>query len=92
MLDLMSCEEESDERLRVVVGNDNSRIYPSRIYGAYLTVSEELASMWSMPGRCNGSVFGHLPTTAIARLILNGLEMTKNADRESFSLTAELRG
>ncbi len=72
MLDMMSCAEESNERLRVIVGNDNSRIYSSRIDGAYLTVSEELASLWSMPGRSNGSIFGLLPTNAIARLILNG--------------------
>lgn len=92
MLELMSCEEESDERLRVVIGNDNSRIYPSRIDGVYLTVSEELASIWSMPGRSSVSVFGHLPTTAIARLILNGLELAKTEDRESLPVPAGLRG
>ena len=92
LLDMMSCEEESDERLRVILGNDNSRIYSSRIDGAYLTVSEELASLWSMPGRSNGSIFGQLPTTGIARLILNGLELAKTVDSESSAMPAELGG
>lgn len=92
VLDMMSCQEESNERLRVVVGNDNSRFYPSRIDGAYLTVSEELASLWSLPGQSFGSVFGHLPTNAIARLILNGLEMAKTADRDSRSIPVQARG
>lgn len=92
VLEMMSCEEESNERLRVVVGNDNSRFYPSRIDGAYLTVSEELASLWAKPGQSNGSVFGHLPTNAIARVILNGLEMAKSVDRELLLVPARARG
>lgn len=92
MLDMMSCAEESDERLRVIVGNDNSRLYPSRITGAYLTVSEELASLWSIPGRCDESIFGALPTSAVAQLILNGLDLAKTAAGESLAVPTESRG
>ena len=92
VLDLISCEEESDERLRVIVGNDNSRIYPSRITGVYLTVSEELASLWSVPGRCDESIYGALPTSAVGRLILNGLELAETVDREPLAVSTKLRG
>ncbi len=81
VIEMMNCEEELGTRLRLVVGNDNSRIYPSRINGAYLTVSEELASLWSVPGQSdaspsNNSVYGTFPTATIARFIKNGSELT----------------
>jgi hypothetical protein len=85
VIEMMNCEEESVTRLRLVVGNDNSRIYPSRVGGAYLTVSEELASLWSVRGRSNASrsnasrsndsVYGTFPTATIARFIKNGAEL-----------------
>ncbi|MCI0795387.1 MAG: hypothetical protein J4N99_01085 [Chloroflexi bacterium] len=65
------------EPLVMVVGNDNSRIYPSRVQNSYLTVSEELANLWEIPGSCEPSVFGKLPTRAIAQLIMNGFTLTQ---------------
>ena len=80
VIEMMNCEEESVTRLRLVVGNDNSRIYPSRVEGAYLTVSEELANLWSAVGApkgsgSNASVYGAFPTSTIGRLIKNGSEL-----------------
>ena len=64
--------------LVMVVGNDNSRIYPSRVQGSYLTVSEELANLWDTPGSSEPSVFGKFPTIFIAQLILNGFILTQS--------------
>ena len=80
-VDLMDCEYGAPGRLQIVVGNDNSRIYPSRIEGAHLTVSEDLASIWSVPGRSNGCVYGALPTDPISRLILNGWDLVEQLAR-----------
>ena len=95
VLEMMVCGEEIPDRLKIVVGNDNSRIYPSRIGGAHLTVSEELASMWSAPGavpdQTNDSVYGVIPTNGISRLVLNGLELADVGRVQTLPLLAELR-
>lgn len=96
VLEMMVCGEETPDRLRIVVGNDNSRIYPSRIEGTHLTVSEELASMWNAPGRAvpgqtNGSVYGVIPTNGISRLVLNGLELADVGRAQTLPLLAESR-
>ncbi len=65
--------------LAVVVGNDNSRIYSSRVPGCFLTVSEELANLWDAPGSTYPSVFGKLPTLVLAQLIMNGFALTETA-------------
>lgn len=72
--DLIMADKSKAEHLVLLVGNDNSRIYPTRIPGAFLTVSEELANMWKAPGSSHKSVYGKLPSESIAQLILNGLE------------------
>jgi len=63
--------------LSVVVGNDNSRIYPSRVPGSFLTVSEELVNLWEAPGSTYPSVYGKLPTLVLAQLIMNGLALAE---------------
>ena len=91
VIEMMNCEDDSASRLRLVVGNDNSRIYPSRIEGDYLTVSEELASLWSAPGRSNDSnahvstdsVYGTFPTATVARLIKNGSELIEAGSNQA---------
>ena len=65
--------------LTVVVGNDNSRIYPSRLAGSYLTVSQELANLWGVAGSTPTSIYGKLPTQLIARLITNGFTLAEAA-------------
>jgi hypothetical protein len=85
VVELMFAPESQSRPLLIVVGNDNSRLYPSRIAGAFLTVSEELAHLWEASGSVNVSVFGQLPTRAIARLMTNGFALTETArDRRSF--------
>lgn len=76
VIDMMSSESGVNP-LVMVVGNDNSRIYPSRVRNSYLTVSEELANLWETPGSSEPSVFGKYPTRFIAKLILNGFTLTR---------------
>jgi hypothetical protein len=68
---LMFPQESQARPLLIVVGNDNSRLYPSRIAGAFLTVSEELAHLWEASGSACAGVYGKLPTRAMAQLIMN---------------------
>jgi hypothetical protein len=66
--------------LVIVVGNDNSRLYPARIAGSFLTVSEELANLWDAPGSTYFSVYGKLSTEIIAQLIRNGFMLSQSAN------------
>ena len=77
MLDLMGPGIFHGEPLVVVVGNDNSRLYPSRIAGCFLTVSEELANLWDAPGSTEFSIYGKYSTKVIARLISNGFNLVR---------------
>lgn len=77
----MMFPEEGEASLVVVVGNDNSRIYPSRVRNSYLTVSEELANLWQTPSSSEPSVFGKHPTRFIAQLILNGFTLTQSVGK-----------
>ena len=72
--DLITAGKNEADHLAMLVGNDNSRIYPARIPGAFLTVSEELANLWKAPGSSHKSIYGKLPTESIAQLIINGLD------------------
>lgn len=74
----MMAPEHGEKQLVMVVGNDNSRIYPSRVKNSYLTVSEELATLWETSGSSETSVFGKFPTKFIAQLILNGFALTQS--------------
>jgi len=58
--------------LVLVVGNDNSRLYSSRVSGGLLTVSEELANLWKAHGSTEPSVYGKVSTEIIAQIITNG--------------------
>lgn len=73
--------------LIIVVGNDNSLLYPSRIAGGLLTVSEELANLWDARGSINFSVYGKLPTRLLAQLIHNGFMLTEAANNGWFDPT-----
>lgn len=82
---LMFPQESQSRPLVMVVGNDNSRLYPSRIAGAFLTVSEELAQLWEASGPASAGVYGQLPTQDIARLVMNGFALTETTkDKRSF--------
>jgi hypothetical protein len=83
--DSMFPQESQSKPLLIVVGNDNSRLYPSRISGAFLTVSEELAHLWEASGPASSGVYGQLSTRAIARLVMNGFALTETTkDKRSF--------
>lgn len=81
VVQMISADDGQQEHLKLVVGNDNSRIYPSRIAGSFLTVSEELANLWKAPGSSSFSVYGKLPTRVIAQFIYNGSALAKIAKR-----------
>jgi hypothetical protein len=62
--------------LALVVGNDNSRLYSSRVFGGLLTVSEELANLWRTHGSTEPSVYGKVSTEIIALIITNGFAIS----------------
>lgn len=82
--DLMLSAGPGHRPLIVVVGNDNSRLYPSRVAGGFLTVSEELANLWDTPSSIHSSVYGKLSTTDIARIIRNGFILSQVANQGWF--------
>lgn len=87
VVDLMLGAFHRHRPLVIVVGNDNSRLYPSRISGSFLTVSEELANLWDVPSSIYFSVYGKLSTEFIAQLICNGFALSQSAnDGEDKSL------
>ncbi|HZA21521.1 MAG TPA: hypothetical protein VFA32_02780, partial [Dehalococcoidia bacterium] len=79
-VDLMLGAYHRHRPLVIVVGNDNSRLYPSRVSGSFLTVSEELANLWDAPGSSYFSVYGKLPTEIIAQLIRSGFVLSQSAN------------
>lgn len=80
VVDLMLGAYHRHRPLVIVVGNDNSRLYPARIAGSFLTVSEELANLWDAPGSTYFSVYGKLSTEIIAQLIRNGFMLSQSAN------------
>jgi hypothetical protein len=84
VVDLMWGAYHRHRPLVLVVGNDNSRLYPSRIAGSFLTVSEELANLWDVPGSMYFSVFGKLSTEIVAQLIYNGFALSHSANEGGF--------
>jgi hypothetical protein len=75
-VDLMGGILSDSKPLALVVGNDNSRIYSSRVSGGLLTVSEELANLWKAHGSTKPSVYGKVSTEIIALIITNGFAIS----------------
>jgi len=76
VVDLMGGILGNSKPLALVVGNDNSRLYSSRVSGGLLTVSEELANLWKAHGSTEPSVYGKVSTEIIALIITNGFAIS----------------
>ena len=79
VVDLMIGGRVDSKHLIVVVGNDNSRLYGSRVPGGFLTVSEELANLWDAHGSIECSIYGKVSTEVVARLISNGFVVARSS-------------
>lgn len=88
VVDLMAGNLGDSKPLALVVGNDNSRIYGSRVPGGLLTVSEELANLWKALGSTEPSVYGKISTEVIALIITNGFAISSVA---AFNLSSSER-
>jgi hypothetical protein len=76
VVDLMGGILSDSKPLPLVVGNDNSRLYSSRVFGGLLTVSEELANLWKAHGSTEPSIYGKVSTEVIAQFITNGFAIS----------------
>ena len=91
VIDRMFSNDHQSNPLIMVVGNDNSQLYPSRVPESFLTVSEELANLWRAPGSSHFSVYGKLETGIIAQFILNGFALAETASRNRHGSPLQLR-